>query len=276
MSEPQVYTHGARLARKAAKDAKLDPVLEQYEAWKAASLAVNGRDEADIVALTGLLNDYKNAVEPILDARANSAQEGLQPSILEEFLGYLFAKVSADVGQDLLRRPASSFIGLIFNPRDVHSLIEAPEFTLREKDHDFVLGACVTLSIQAEGSTSTRSDKLVVPAVAIECKRYLERNMLDECAGTAERIKKATPYCRYIVASEFLKLDRALPELSQIDEIYVLRKQRNLERNTGVALNPIYPELIVHLYQDVISHLKRVWWDPESGLTSGRVFNLPR
>ena len=202
MSEPQVYTHGARLARKAAKDTKLDPLLELYEAWKAASLAVTGRTEEDIAVLTDLLNEYKNAVEPVFDARPNSAQEGLQPSILEEFLGYLFANVAADIGQELLRRPASSFIGLIFNPRDVHSLIEAPEFTVREKDHDFVLGACVTLSIQAEGSTAKRSNKLVVPAVAIECKRYLERNMLDECAGTAERIKKATPYCRYIVASD--------------------------------------------------------------------------
>jgi hypothetical protein len=276
MSEPQVYTHGARLERKASKNPKLSGALKLYETWKFSSLAVVGRTDAEIVTLTDLLNNYKNAVEPILDSRANSAQEGLQSSILEEFFGYLFSYISLEVGSDLLRRPASSFIGLVFNPRDVTSLIKAPEFTLREKDHDFVLGACLTMSVQADGSKSVRSDKLVVPAVAIECKRYLERNMLDECAGTAERIKKATPYCRYIVAAEFLKLDKALPELSLIDEIYVLRKQRNLERNSGVSLNPIYPELIVHLYNDVVSHLKRVWWDPESGLTSGRVFNLPR
>jgi hypothetical protein len=239
-------------------------------------LAITGRADADLVALTELLNQYKDAVEPIFDARPNSAQEGLQPSILEEFFGYLFARVGIDTGANLLRAPASSFIGLIFNPRDINSLVRAPEFTVRQKDHDFVLGACVTMSIGVDGSGASRTDKLVVPAVAIECKRYLERNMLDECAGTAERIKKSTPYCRYIVAAEYLKLDQALPELSLIDEIYVLRKQRNLDRASGAAINPIYADLVVHLYADVMAHLTRVWWDPESGLTTGRVFNLPR
>lgn len=276
MPEPQVYTHGARLRRKAESNQTLQSALEHYERWQRDMLAVHGRTREDIESLTQLLNRYKNAVEPIFDSRSNSAQEGLQPSILEEFLGYLFSNVADEVGVDLLRRPASSFIGLIFNPRNVQSLVSGPEFTIRQKDHDFVLGACVTMSLTVEGSDTGRSDRLVVPAVAIECKRYLERNMLDECAGTAERIKKATPYCRYIVVSEFLKLDHALPELSLIDEIYVLRKQKNLERRSGGTLNPIYPELIIHLYNDVIDHLKRVWWDPESGLTSGRVFNLPR
>ena len=176
MSEPQVYTHGDRLARKAAKDPKLASALVRYHQWKDASLSIVGRSNNEIRALTDLLNAYKDAVEPIFDGRSNSAQEGLQPSILEEFFGYLFSNVHEEVGQDLLRRPASSFIGLIFNPRDARALIEAPDFTLRAKDHDFVLGSLVTMTIQAEGSAALRSDQLVVPAVALECKRYLERN----------------------------------------------------------------------------------------------------
>jgi hypothetical protein len=181
------------------------------------------------------------------------------------------------VGVELLRRPASTFIGLIFNPKDIKSLTTAPEYTVRSKDHDFVLGARLEMRVAADGSTTSNSEKLVIPAAAIECKRYLERNMLDECAGTAERIKKATPYCRYIVAAEFLKLDRASPELSQIDEIYILRRQRNLERaRPGQSVNPIYGDLVAAIYGDVVTHLQRVWWDPNSGLDSGRVFNFPR
>lgn len=97
--------------------------------------------------------------------------------------------------------------------------------------------------------------------VAIECKRYLERNMLDECSGTAEKFKKATPYCLYIIVSEFLKMDNASPELSRIDEIYVLRKQRNSERLAdGFVPNPIYGDLVVEIYRQVQRHLSRVWW----------------
>lgn len=167
--------------------------------------------------------------------------------------------------------------GLVFNPKSLGSLLSAPEYTIRAKDHDFVLGACIRLSISADGSSDHRDETVVVPAVAIECKRYLERNMLDECAGTAEKIKKTTPYCRYMIVAEYLKMDEGLPEASMIDEIFILRRQRNLERlHTGFTPNPIYPDLIKNIYDDAVDHLKRVWWDPQSALTEGRVFNFPR
>ena len=101
--------------------------------------------------------------------------------------------------------------------------------------------------------------------------------MLDECAGTAEKIKKATPYCKYFVVSEYLKMDDASPEISLIDEIFVLRKQRNSDRlETSFVPNPIYPDLVYEIYSDCLQHLSKIWWDPESGFRSGKVFNLPR
>jgi hypothetical protein len=277
MSEPQVYIHGSKLRRKAAADSGLKATLAAYESWKTSSLAVTGRTETDIAQLTAHLNEYKARVEPIFDKRNNSAQEVLQPSILEEFFEYLFCQIETEVGIDILRRPASGFIGLVFNPRDLKSLTTAPEYTIRQKDHDFVLGACITMDMSADGGKDVRREKLVVPAVAIECKRYLERNMLDECAGTAEKIKKATPYCRYIVVAEFLKMNNASPEISLIDEIYVLRRQRNLERqHADFEPAPIAADLVCHIYEDVVRHLKRIWWDADAALVSGRVFNYPR
>lgn len=277
MSEPQVYIHGTKLARKAKNVPDLKHAYALYERWRDHSLAIKGRDNADIASLCDLLNAYKDAVEPIFDARANSAQEVLQPSILEEFFEILFCNVADELGADLLRRPASGFIGLVFNPKSLTSLLAAPEYTIRAKDHDFVLGACIRLSIRADGATDHRDEVVVVPAFAIECKRYLERNMLDECAGTAEKIKKATPYCRYIVVAEFLKMNEALPEASMIDEIFVLRRQRNLERlHADFVPNPIYPDLVKCIYDEAVQHLKKVWWDPNSALLEGRVFNFPR
>jgi len=270
--QPQVYVHGSKLKKKASSVPELQPLLEIYARWRSQSLAVEGRTDEDICQLTTYLNEYKNAV----DSRANSAQEVLQPSILEEFFEYLFCRLDAELQLSVLRRPGSGFIDLAFNPKSLRDLMISPDYTIRRKDHDFVIGASVEMNLTVPGGNPTQTDILIIPAVAIECKRYLERNMLDECSGTAEKIKKATPYCLYIIASEYLKMDDASPELSRIDEIYVLRKQRNSERLVnGFVPNPIYGDLIVEIYRQVQRHLNRVWWNPQSAITNGKAFNFP-
>ncbi len=278
VKEPLVYIHGSKLTNKIANvevgKAELEQAYEFYDVWKRKSLAVKEREDDDIRQLVEYLNDYKNQVEPIFDARSNSAQEVLQPSILEEFFEYLFCNIEDVLGKELLRKPAKSFIDLVFNPSSVDTLTDVPEYTFRRKDHDFVLGATINLAIESTSTENRCVDELVIPAIAIECKRYLERNMLDECSGTADRVKRATPYCKYFVVAEYLKMDDASPEMSVIDEIYILRRQKNSERLADDFVpNPIYSDLVIHIYQKCITHLKRVWWDPESALTEGKVFN---
>ena len=265
------------MRRKVQTDATLQPVLDAYEVWKSSSEAIQGRTRADVSALTGLLETYKATAEPILDRRENSAQEVLQSSIIEEFFQYLFRYVSRDIAAGLELGPAAGFIDLVFNPKDVHSLVSAPDFTIRKKDHDFVIGATVELSIKAVSSKDAKEAAIVVPSVAIECKRYLERNMLDECAGTAEKVKRATPYCLYFVVAEYLKMDDASPEVSLIDEIFILRKQRNSERQGATFRpNPIDANLVWEIFEGSIRHMQKVWWDPNSALTSGKAFGRPQ
>jgi hypothetical protein len=271
---PQAFIHGTKLLRKATNDKTLSAAVAAYQTWKNESLAITTRDQAAIERLVDSLNRYKETVEPTYDSRPNSAQEVLQPSILEEFFEYLFCTADAETKCNLLRRPAAGYLDLVFNPKSLRALVAGPEFTIRKKDHDFVLGSSIALSIK--GETTLKSEDVVIPAVAIECKRYLERNMLDECSGTAERIKRATPYCLYLVVAEYLKMDDCNPELSRVDEIYILRRQRNLERLSPTFVpNPIYPDLVWEIYQKVMGHLARIWWDPDSALKSGKLFNLP-
>jgi hypothetical protein len=277
MADGEVYaTHGLKLFEKTATataDEGLTKALSAYREWVTRTLAVRGRAEEDIRLLAQYLNEYKDISEPIFDARPNSAQEVLQPSIIEEFMGYLFAPLAAGRPQ-LVLRPDRGFINLVFHPRDLDALEAQPQFTISGKDHDFVIGGQLALRVVgANGAEENR--RVVVPAVAIECKRYLERNMLDECAGTAARLKRATPYCLYLVVSEYLKMDNARPELSRIDEIYILRKQRNSDRlGRNFVPNPIDGVLVADLYQTVQRHLARSWWDPESALTRGKVFDF--
>nr|AAY87147.1 mutant BbvCI restriction endonuclease subunit 2 [synthetic construct] len=279
---PLVYTHGGKLERKSKKDKTASKVFEEfgvmeaYNCWKEASLCIQQRDKDSVLKLVAALNTYKDAVEPIFDSRLNSAQEVLQPSILEEFFEYLFSRIDSIVGVNIpIRHPAKGYLSLSFNPHNIETLIQSPEYTVRAKDHDFIIGGSAKLTIQGHGGEGETTN-IVVPAVAIGCKRYLERNMLDECAGTAERLKRATPYCLYFVVAEYLKLDDGAPELTEIDEIYILRHQRNSERNKpGFKPNPIDGELIWDLYQEVMNHLGKIWWDPNSALQRGKVFNRP-
>ncbi|MDB4734469.1 Bpu10I family restriction endonuclease [Akkermansiaceae bacterium] len=270
------YIHGSKLERKAASNDDLAKPLEYYNEWKNGSEAIEGRTPADIKKLTELLEIYKSNVESVFDQRNNSAQEVLQSSIIEEFFEYLFCYLERDVKSGLELGSASGFIDLAFNPKDVNALVDKPDFTIRKKDHDFVIGATVRMTLKAATSDETEEATIVVPAVAIECKRYLERNMLDECSGTAEKVKKATPYCLYIVVAEYLKMDHASPEISLIDEIYILRKQRNSDRlSADFTPNPIDDTLIWEIYDGTLRHLQKVWWNPDSALTNGRAFGRP-
>lgn len=269
----KIAVHGDRLRRKARSDASLSTVLTAYEAWRQASLAIGQRTREGVHGLVKALNEYKDVAEPIFDSRPDSGQEVLQSSILEEFLGYLFCGVGEVAGASVVRRPAQGYLDLVFHPKDIQSLTRAPEYTIRRKDHDFVIGGELSLAMQVEGGKKA-SESIVIPAAALECKRYLERNMLDECSGTADRIKRATPYCLYIVVAEYLKMEDCRPELSKVDEIYILRHQKNSERIApGFVPNPIDGELVWDLYQLVDRHLRRIWWDPESALTTGKLFN---
>lgn len=275
--QPQAYVHGKKLEAKAAADGgpNLAKALEYYQEWKASSLATVGCEKKNVDTLVALLNAYKDAVEPIFDGRSNSAQEVLQPSIIEEFMEYLFAPVASVIGDAGVRAPEKGYLDLVFHPKSIKTMLSSPEHTIRTKDHDFVIGSRIEMQLISPTSKETQRDRLVIPAVALECKRYLERNMLDECSGTAARVKAATPYCLYIVVAEYLKMDDCRPELSKIDQIYILRKQRNSERlAVGFRPNPIDAELVWDLQQTVSRHLAKIWWNPEAGVKSGKMFNF--
>src|SRR5690348_4214242 len=131
--EPQAYVHGKKLEAKAAEErsGELLKALASYKKWKAESLAVMGREKHDLEQLVRLLNDYKDSVEPIFDARSNSAQEVLQPSILEEFMEYMFAPVASMIGDAGVRAPEAGYLDLVFHPRSLDTLLKAPEHTVR-------------------------------------------------------------------------------------------------------------------------------------------------
>ena len=103
-----------------------------------------------------------------------------------------------------------------------------------------------------------------VPVIAIECKTYLDKAMLEGSSRAAEELKARNPNGLYIVVMERIKLSEAVNlRKYKVDQIYILRQQKNTDREftfaAGYIRTPIDPAVVWHLYDMVRSHLTRDW-----------------
>lgn len=257
-----------------------DGLMQAYENYRDRIDAVEVLDEEGIRELVTSLNDYRKIAVPVFDSLDNNGQVALGYTIMEEFFYLLFQKKVESMSinhENLFVGKGNSYVSLSFTPSSFGELFSNPKAYIHTKDQDFVLGANVEIKVTADGDEETSTT--VIPAVAIECKTYLERNMLDACAATASRLKNAMPYCIYIVASEYMKMSDAAPELTDIDEVYILCRAKNAdrERRKREHLDPfsIDADLIIDLYKRVCRHLNAIWWKPEDAVENGKIINRP-
>jgi len=95
--------------------------------------------------------------------------------------------------------------------------------------------------------------------------------MLESSARAAEELKARNPNGIYIVVMERIKLtERVNLRKYKLDQIYVLRKQRNKDREDRLRetydYKPIAPEVVWHLFTYVRDFLIRDW---ETGIDKG-------
>lgn len=279
------HIHGKNLRDYAAKQTgakkdTFDGLLQAYEIYRDRIDAVGTLTDAGVRECVAALNEYRAVSVPVFDSLDNNGQVALGYTVMEEFFYLLFQKKLALAHIEhgnLFAGKGNSYVSLSFTPGSFSSLFRRPNAYIHTKDQDFVLGAAVEIQVTAGGSAETMTT--VIPAVAIECKTYLERNMLDACAATASRLKSAMPYCIYIVASEYMKMSDAAPELTDIDEVYILCKAKNAEREqrkrAGLPPLPIDADLILDLYGRVCRHLNAIWWRPDDAVANGKIINRP-
>ena len=279
------HIHGKNLRDYTAKQRGIkrktfNRLMEEYFRYREKIAAVDFLTEDGLREYVSALNTYRAAAVPVFDSLDNNGQVALGYTIMEEFFYLLFQKKveSKNVEhENLFIGKGNSYVSLSFTPASFGELFSNPKAYIHTKDQDFVLGANVEIMIKADGEQETTTT--VIPAVAIECKTYLERNMLDSCAATASRLKTAMPYCIYIVASEYMKMSDAAPELTDIDEVYILCRAKNADRERrkreNLPLFDIDADLIIDLYNRVSRHLNAIWWKPEDAVENGKIINRP-
>jgi len=249
------HAHGTLLRRKAASNSVLSLGLANYETFAAAATNLKVTDQAGVDALVAAFNVYREAVIYAFETGRNVPQENLRSTMMEEFLGWLFKDLFDILDADrpknfFMGKSVGSYLALTFAPQRFSSLFFDPNPKIGKKDQDFVIGSVMKLEIGPTGdSKPTFSEAITLPVVAIECKTYLARNHLDMCSSTAQSLKRANPYCMYLIAAEFLKMDAGVtPEVTDIAEIFLLCKAHNSERRarkeSGLPPHVIHPDVV--------------------------------
>lgn len=277
-----MHVHGNNLEQKENHPSKyrstqskayLAEIRVEYDKWKKKNLLLKGPVSKQVVAddqvirkRVRLLNGYKDFLDQQRFAEEFDSRSNLHSTALEEFLLYLFKDLVADISKNALIGKSHTFKDLFFRADSFADMLDTPKMLIEKKDHDFAIGVRIAGNFKCVGSEKTefQSDTWDVPAIAIECKTYLDKTMLQDASTAAEQLKHRNPNARYIVVAEWLKLTESVNlRKLKIDQIYVLRKQKNTDREfrylDGYIKNPIYPEPVVHLFNEIRSFLTESW-----------------
>ncbi len=282
-----MFVHGNNLEQKEKHQTKyrdadsrryLVEIRERYNQWKSANeelvgpTADAGANDSEIIAeRVRLLNDYKEFLDQQHYAEKFDSRSNLHSSVLEEFMYYLFRDIVRGISTTALIGKSHSFKDVFFRAPSYKEMVKTPHALVEIKDHDFAIGASVKATMKCEGSVTAEEHNWDIPAVAIECKTYLDKTMLQDVSTAAEQLKQKNPNAMYIVVAEWLKLTESVNlKKYKIDQIYVLRKQKNTDRefryDAGYQKNPIYADVVEHCFNSVREFLTADW---EGGISHG-------
>lgn len=249
----------------------LKEIRPKYDEWKAANLQLIGalkrETESDMEIIEErvcLFNEYKNFLDQQKYAEQFDSRSNLHSSALEEFMYFLFRDLVKDYSNHALIGKSHAFKDIFFRCQSYYEMITKPHAMIEKKDHDFVIGAIINVSFQCEGMTFIEIESFDMPAVAIECKTYLDKTMLEGVSTAAEQLKNRNPNAIYYVVAERLKLTEAVNlKKYKVDQIYVLRKQKNTDREyrylDGYTDNSIYTDAVWHLFSSIREYLSTDW-----------------
>ncbi len=305
-----MLVHGSNLLQKEKHKMKyrdtqsrqyLKEIRAKYDEWHIANEQLSGptsqesqQDKEIVAERVRLFEQYKDFLDQQHYAEQFDSRSNLHSSVLEEFLYYLFRDLVADFGENALIGKSRAFKDIFFVPPNYQKMMERAHARIERKDHDFIIGVTIAANLDLNKNRIDKGNKqkkigeppakyttriednsethfFDIAAVAIECKTYLDKTMLEGSSRAAEQLKARNPNAMYIVVMEWLKLTSAVNlRKYEVDQIYVFRKQKNTDREFRFAddydKNSIDPNVVWHLYQNVREHLTNDW---EAGVEQG-------
>lgn len=246
------YVHASNIAKKLHDASNIDFLFECAEEYKKYHDNFDVSNvEQSVCAWNKYLrfvrtNNIKNG-KPIF-----RSQSKFEPTILEESIYRLFAPFAEspiNVGS------VHAYSNLYFTAKSFSDFKTHSTVKVNTKNQDFAIYKKITVQVDA----NLEPVELYVPVVAIECKTYLDKTMLDGCIAAAEKIKYGNPYCKYFIVVERYEVDKKVEiKNSDIDQIFVLNKG---------TVN-ICSDVVKLLIKNVSQHLKQQWSDIEQSIAS--------
>lgn len=262
------YPHAGNIAKK-LKDhsgkgtplaATIDSILVEYNKWRQATKAASGTKSEIIAAKVAALDAYSN----FLDTEAVDefdSRGALVSSTLEEFCYYLLLPIIEKYPNALVGKH-DAYEGLYFTAANVNQLLKLPSVHLPVNTLDFIIGA--ELQGTVERGKSKKNYSIRLPAVAVECKGYLDRPRFIESQNMARAMKSSFPQCLYLLVAQTLKLDvKKIGVAPEVDGIYVWRRSQNIDRKKRRELNipmePLFVPAVEHFFDRVELHMGGTW-----------------
>lgn len=268
----------------------LKEALSAYEVWISKTISLTSTGQTRINEMSALLNEYKDFLEVDLIAKKGSDflkrqkdQLKLDNSVLEEFLIHLVnpAILNNLPNFDLETGPQTAFMSLAFRPSAISNLNEKPEVILKVKDQDFTIGKAIHYKFSSDSNFSnqkTIDGKFYLAVLAAECKINYDKTMFQECVGTASRLKQGCPIAKYYALVEYLDMQPEDTRLTEIDNVFLLRKAKRLpfEKRSILAEvkiqhknYPISAEVIGMFVKEIQNFIDATWYDPDEALKRG-------
>lgn len=190
---------------------------------------------------------------------------------------YLFKDIAVEYNDETWVGKAHALKDIFLRANNFKSMVSEPNIRLETKDEDFIIGPNITSSFQVSGTPKNKieMEKMLIPAIGIECKTYIDKNMLGEISMTAEQLKYKNPNALYIVVAEWAKISGDVNfQKYKFDQIFILRKQKNTDRDKRLLpsyqKNPIYEDTVENLFNYVKDYLTGDWTDSiENGISRG-------
>ena len=187
----------------------------------------NSKDTETLRQRVALFAAYKDFIDQQKYAEKFDSRSNLHSSVLEEFIYYLFRDLVGEFADRALIGKAHTFKDIFFMPPNYRAMLELPYARIERKDHDFAIGVSVSASLNCAGQKKGEVHHFQIPAVAIECKTYLDKTMLEGSSTAAEQLKFRNPNALYLVVSEWLKLTGNVNlRKFKVDQIYVCENRR--------------------------------------------------
>lgn len=249
----------------------LSEIRVQYDAWHKANEDLKGplsvatdKDHEIINHRIVWFEQYKNFIDQQKYAEKFDSRSNLHSSVLEQFIYYLFRDMVHPFSEYALLGKSHTFKDIFFSATNFKEMVSMPNVKFEKKDHDFAIGVIINAKMSCAGNDKEETHAISVPAIAIECKTYLDKNMLEGSSKSAEELKHRNPNALYFIVAEWLKLTEDINlKKYKVDQIYILRRQKNTDREYRYAetykKNPIFEDVVLHLFSFVRSHLNSDW-----------------